>query len=66
MSEPNKVYRIKNLLEKLGIEGHIADKNTDIELNNIIQYDEVDKKLENYRHESVEFLKSILDEGSNL
>jgi polysaccharide pyruvyl transferase WcaK-like protein len=66
LSEPNKVYRIKNLLEKLGIEGHIADKNTDIELNNIIQYDEVDKKLENYRHESVEFLKSILDEGSNL
>jgi len=66
LSEPNKVYRIKSLLEKLGIEGHIADPNTSIDLNNVIEYNEVDKKLENYRHESVEFLKSILDEGSNL
>ena len=66
LSEPNKVYRIKSLLEKLGIEGHIADPNTSIDINNVIEYGEVEKKLEEYRHESVEFLKSILDEGSNL
>lgn len=60
LSEPSKVFRITNLLDHLGIKGRIMNDAKDCASVPAIDHEKVDKLLADYRKNSLNYLKSIL------
>lgn len=63
ISEPSKVYRIANILQLLGIEGRVVSSAEECVNVKPIDYSSVDKRLVEYRKESLVYLKEILAES---
>ncbi len=64
ISAPSKVFRISNLLEKLGIStDRIVSDASMIDPTSTIDYSEVDKKLALLRASSLDYLREILAES---
>lgn len=66
ISEPSKVFRISNLLSILGLKQRIVNDVTQAIAAPEINFKDVYKKLSEYRLNSMNYLKSILNEGSYL
>lgn len=67
ISEPSKVFRISNLLERLGItSSRIIASAADADPNERIDYSEVDSRLTKLREQSLSYLKAIINENSDL
>ena len=66
ISEPSKIFRISNLLDRLNIKGRIVDSIDAATAAPLIDYAEVYENLAAYRKHSLDYLKTILNESSNL
>ena len=69
ISEPSKIFRIKNLLDILGIQGRIVTPQTltdTFEDSYSIDYVNVRNRMDVLRMKSLSYLKEILDESCNL
>ena len=53
VSHPSKVYRINNILKRLGIEGRVVTNLNQVNLDSTIDYAEVAEKLDDLRISSL-------------
>ena len=64
VSHPSKVYRINNILKRLGIEGRVVTNLNQVNLDSTIDYAEVAEKLDDLRISSLNYLSQILGLGN--
>ena len=60
ISEPTKIYRISDLLNRLNLQNRIVKSTSEINLTEEINYEEVKARLFDYRKQSLEYLSSII------
>ena len=60
ISEPTKIYRISDLLNRLNLQNRIVKSTSEINLTEEINYEEVKARLSDYRKQSLEYLSSII------
>lgn len=66
ISKQSKAFRISNLLKRLGIKDRMVYSADSILSISDINYDVVNEQLSAYRKDSLNYLKSILNESCNL
>lgn len=65
VSNPNKVFRIGNLLKSLGLEQRIVDDVRNVKINEVIDYAHVKHILAQLRKDSLSYLSAILKDYEN-